>query len=339
MGSVPELESEKKQDRAKRFGTSAVGTEDEKKQQRQQRFNAGGGAVAATNASGPELEKARKRAERFGLNGKEVPAATATNGTTTAGASAASKSADEEAKRKRAERFSAGASTGTTDEADKKKQRSERFGNESEEAKKEFSQLTDKAKSASESLEQVSASIGGALTAIQENMGSPADLLPKFEELESGLNGAIDTTKGILGDLKALAVTAPKNTVTMVEEVLNKVEKFKVSAPKTISKAFSPPCCCCCCGGVSDAQTKLEEGLERVSDLLNLTPLVDGCKNAKDAIKKIDFDGVTKALDDLSEKFTSTLKPAKDFAQKAGGMVPDALRDAAGGEDAPPENE
>mmetsp|Transcript_81827 Transcript_81827/g.227918 ORF Transcript_81827/g.227918 Transcript_81827/m.227918 type:complete len:314 (-) Transcript_81827:289-1230(-) len=209
----------------------------------------------------------------------------------------------------------------------------------SEEAKKEFSQLTDKAKSASESLEQVSASIGGALTAIQENMGSPADLLPKFEELESGLNGAIDTTKGILGDLKALAVTAPKNTVTMVEEVLNKVEKFKVSAPKTISKAFSPPCCCCCCGGVSDAQTKLEEGLERVSDLLNLTPLVDGCKNAKDAIKKIDFDGVTKALDDLSEKFTSTLKPAKDFAQKAGGMVPDALRDAAGGEDAPPENE
>mmetsp|Transcript_27859 Transcript_27859/g.54799 ORF Transcript_27859/g.54799 Transcript_27859/m.54799 type:complete len:323 (+) Transcript_27859:73-1041(+) len=150
-----------------------------------------------------------------------------------------------------------------------------------------------------------------------KNLGKTIEQLEeKFKDTLASARASVDKVTG------ALAST-PDTVVSMLEELINTIDRFKMKAPKQVVSCFKPPACCCCLasGGVSEAQETLENAMATVAESLSLEPVLEALKKIKSSLKDFDPSPVIAVLDQVQTNFGNVLEPVKGAAGKISEMA------------------
>jgi len=181
-----------------------------------------------------------------------------------------------------------------------------------------------------------SASFNGIASALEDSANSIKDSVGDMEKmknmtetldgLEAKFTDALTKARESLQNITNALASTPDTVVSMLQELINTIEKFKAGAPKKIVSCFKPPCCCCClAGGASEVQDTLEQTMGTVADMLSLEPVLTALKTMQEALKGFDASPAFAILDQVQQNFGSVLGPVKEAAGKMaemGGSLP-----------------
>jgi hypothetical protein len=143
-----------------------------------------------------------------------------------------------------------------------------------------------------------------------------------LDDLDSKFQGALTMAKTSLEAVTGALASTPDTVVSMLEELINTIELFKMSAPKKVVSAFKPPTCCCClASGTSDVQESLENAMQTVAETLTLEPVLQALKTMQTSLKGFETSPLYAILDQVQANWGQVLGPVKEAAGKMSEMA------------------
>mmetsp|Transcript_15168 Transcript_15168/g.26932 ORF Transcript_15168/g.26932 Transcript_15168/m.26932 type:complete len:341 (+) Transcript_15168:102-1124(+) len=193
----------------------------------------------------------------------------------------------------------------------------------------ELKVLGEKADAISKGITDASQVPKDAVETIKGGMSKPAELPDVIGKIETAFKAAIKSVNDGLGDLETAITGILAKILSMVQEIVNDVQKFLMAAPKKVTKCFNPPAPCCCCCGTGEALQKMQDAFESAANAIDMAPVVKGVEALKESLDKVDLKPIRDTMAGAEKQMGEALAPAKEAAEKMGGSA-DKLRAVAG---------
>jgi len=191
---------------------------------------------------------------------------------------------------------------------------------------KELADMKGIIEAAGQSLAGIASVIEDSTNSIKDSVGDMEkmkDLGGTVGQLEAKFKDALDMARSSLGKVTGALASTPDTVVSMLEELINTIERFKMNAPTKVVSCFKPPACCCCLasGGASEVQETLENAMQTVAESLSLEPVLAALKEIQSKLKGFDSSPVCAILDQVQANFGQVLGPVKEAAGKMSEMA------------------